>query len=260
MGIDPGPEEASSQKQLVYASSPEEPSVYANIEPPERWGRCTSAMPAPQPAHPAPRRIPAGGNPRAWPSSCAGPPAQPPSPRGGQPGHMIWASWFCLFGGFRRRDRAGGPDETPPPADPRADGFPPPRGLVAGLISSGAYLESDLWAAQCSLWQARAAPWWTTSARPAPWSTSPATSPEACAGELVQGLDVVNGPCPAYGRAAPACSWAATPGMGSDRNARRYRAGSSTARSVVMMANIPSASRTGTERVTIQISPPPASK
>ena len=43
-------------------------------------------------------------------------------------------------------------------------------------------------------------------------------------------------------------------------NARRYRVGASTGRSVVMMAKTPSASRTGTERVIIQISPPPASK
>ena len=39
-----------------------------------------------------------------------------------------------------------------------------------------------------------------------------------------------------------------------------YHSGASTARSVVTTANMPSASRTGTERVTIQISPPPASK
>ena len=39
-----------------------------------------------------------------------------------------------------------------------------------------------------------------------------------------------------------------------------YPVGSSTMRSVVMMANRPSASRTGTERVIIQTSPPPASK
>ena len=39
-----------------------------------------------------------------------------------------------------------------------------------------------------------------------------------------------------------------------------HRSGASTGRSVVMMAKIPSASRAGTERVIIQISPPPASK
>ena len=39
-----------------------------------------------------------------------------------------------------------------------------------------------------------------------------------------------------------------------------YWVGASTARSVVMMAKTPSASRTGTERVIIHISPPPASK
>ena len=44
------------------------------------------------------------------------------------------------------------------------------------------------------------------------------------------------------------------------RNARRYRVGASTGRSVVMMTKMPSASRTGTERVIIQISPPPSSK
>ena len=40
----------------------------------------------------------------------------------------------------------------------------------------------------------------------------------------------------------------------------RYWPGASTGRSVVMRAKMPSASRTETERVIIQISPPPASK
>ena len=44
------------------------------------------------------------------------------------------------------------------------------------------------------------------------------------------------------------------------RNASCYWVGASTTRSVVMMAKMPSASRTGTERVIIQTSPPPASK
>ena len=43
-------------------------------------------------------------------------------------------------------------------------------------------------------------------------------------------------------------------------NARRYLMGASTDRSVVMMAKMPLASRMGTERVIIHISPPPVSK
>ena len=41
---------------------------------------------------------------------------------------------------------------------------------------------------------------------------------------------------------------------------RSYRVGSSTGKSVVTMAKMSSPSHTGTDRVTIQISPPPASK
>ena len=49
-------------------------------------------------------------------------------------------------------------------------------------------------------------------------------------------------------------------GMACSTSVRCHRAGASTGRSVVTMAKIPSPSRAGTERVIIQISPPPASK